>query len=45
MRVDIDSFREIFDTLTRNRSRTLLTGFGVFWDYLCSSLCSEAVTE
>ncbi len=31
MRVDVDSFREIFDTLTRNRSRTLLTGFGVFW--------------
>lgn len=31
MRVDIDGFREIVGTLTRNRSRTLLTGFGVFW--------------
>jgi len=31
MRFDIDSYREVFDTLSRNRSRTLLTGFGVFW--------------
>lgn len=31
MRIDIDSCREVFDTLSRNRSRTLLTGFGVFW--------------
>ncbi|MDE7085109.1 MAG: ABC transporter permease, partial [Prevotella sp.] len=31
MRVDIDSYREILDTLTRNKSRSLLTGFGVFW--------------
>ena len=28
---DIDRFREIAQTLSRNRSRTLLTGFGVFW--------------
>ena len=28
---DIDRFREILDTLTRNKSRSLLTGFGVFW--------------
>ncbi len=28
---DIDSFREILDTLTRNKSRSLLTGFGIFW--------------
>ena len=27
---DIDRFREILDTLTRNKSRSLLTGFGVF---------------
>ena len=31
MRIDIDSYREILDTLSRNKSRTLLTGFGVFW--------------
>ena len=28
---DLDSYREILDTLTRNKSRSLLTGFGVFW--------------
>ena len=28
---DIDRLREIGQTLSRNRSRTLLTGFGVFW--------------
>ena len=31
MRLDIDSYREILDTLTRNKSRSFLTGFGVFW--------------
>lgn len=31
MRFDIDSFRETADSLTRNRRRTILTGFGVFW--------------
>ena len=31
MKFDIDRFREILDTLTRNKSRSLLTGFGVFW--------------
>ena len=31
MRMDIDSYREILDTLTRNKSRSFLTGFGVFW--------------
>lgn len=31
MRPDIDSYREILDTLTRNKSRSFLTGFGVFW--------------
>ena len=25
------NFREILDTLTRNKTRSLLTGFGVFW--------------
>lgn len=28
---DLDRFKEILDTLSRNRSRTLLTGFGIFW--------------
>ena len=28
---DTDTFREILDSLLRNRSRSLLTGFGVFW--------------
>jgi len=31
MRLDIDTYREIIDTLTRNKGRSLLTGFGVFW--------------
>ncbi|MBR2776366.1 MAG: ABC transporter permease [Prevotella sp.] len=31
MRIDIDTYREIIDTLTRNKSRSFLTGFGVFW--------------
>ena len=30
-RFDIDRFHEILDTLSRNKSRTFLTGFGVFW--------------
>lgn len=28
---DIDTYREILDTITRNKSRSFLTGFGVFW--------------
>ena len=31
MRIDQDTFREILDSITRNRSRSILTGFGVFW--------------
>ena len=31
MRIDLDNYREILDTLTRNKSRSLLTGFGIFW--------------
>lgn len=31
MKFDLDTYREILDTLTRNKSRSLLTGFGVFW--------------
>lgn len=30
-RFDIDTFREIGDSLFRNRRRTFLTGFGIFW--------------
>ena len=31
IRFDTDRLREILDTLSRNKSRTFLTGFGVFW--------------
>lgn len=31
MKLDIDTYREILDTITRNKSRSFLTGFGVFW--------------
>ena len=31
MRMDLDSYREVLDTLTRNKPRSFLTGFGVFW--------------
>jgi len=31
MRFDTDTFREIADALVRNKRRSLLTGFGVFW--------------
>ena len=30
-RLDIDTFREIGDSLFRNKRRTFLTGFGIFW--------------
>lgn len=31
IRFDVDTFREIVNALLRNRSRSLLTGFGIFW--------------
>lgn len=31
MKFDIDTYREILDTLTRNKTRSFLTGFGIFW--------------
>ena len=31
MKFDIETYREIFDTLSKNKSRTMLTGFGIFW--------------
>lgn len=31
MRLDFDSFREIGDALVKNKSRSILTGFGIFW--------------
>ncbi len=31
MRFDIDQYREILNTITRNKARSLLTGFGIFW--------------
>ena len=29
--IDFDRYKEILDTLTRNKTRSFLTGFGVFW--------------
>ena len=29
--LDTDTFREILDSILRNKARSLLTGFGVFW--------------
>ena len=31
MRLDINTYHEIMDSLLRNKSRSLLTGFGIFW--------------
>lgn len=31
MRLNIDTYNEIVETLSHNKSRSLLTGFGVFW--------------
>ena len=31
IRIDRDGWEEIFDSLSRNRTRTLLTAFGIFW--------------
>lgn len=31
MKIDLDRFHDILETLTRNKSRSFLTGFGVFW--------------
>ncbi|MBO4906837.1 MAG: ABC transporter permease [Bacteroidaceae bacterium] len=31
MKVDLDTYQELLDTLMRNKTRSFLTGFGVFW--------------
>ena len=40
IRFDRDTFREILDSIMRNRSRSLLTGFGVFWGVFMLMLLS-----
>ena len=40
MRLDRDSFKEILESITRNRSRSFLTGFGVFWGVFMLMLLS-----
>ena len=37
---DTDTFREILDSILRNKSRSLLTGFGVFWGVFMLMLLS-----
>jgi len=37
---DTDTFREILDSILRNRSRSFLTGFGVFWGIFMLMLLS-----
>ena len=37
---DTDTFREILDSILRNRSRSILTGFGVFWGIFMLMLLS-----
>jgi putative ABC transport system permease protein len=31
MRINIDKYKEIIEAISRNKSRSFLTGFGVFW--------------
>ena len=31
MKLDVNTYHEIADSLLRNKSRSLLTGFGIFW--------------
>ena len=40
LRFDTDTFREILDSILRNKSRSLLTGFGVFWGVFMLMLLS-----
>ena len=45
MKFDIDSYREIIDTITRNKSRSFLTGFGVFWGVFMLITVKERTRE
>ena len=41
---DIDRWQEIWITITRNKSRSVMTGFGVFWGILMLVLMLGAGT-
>ena len=45
MRLDLDTYKEILDTITRNKSRSLLTGFGVFWGVFMLITVKERTRE
>ena len=45
MKFDIDTYREIIDTITRNKSRSFLTGFGVFWGVFMLITVKERTRE
>ena len=45
MKFDIDTYREILDTITRNKSRSFLTGFGVFWGVFMLITVKERTRE
>lgn len=36
---DLDNWSEIFSTLSRNKMRTFMTGFGIFWGTAILALC------